>query len=249
MLGLIFLGLVGVGYVVESCREISHDSKNQDKARKNGNEYYIDSHGCFRCTSNNHKVMTNVLVDNGDRVDIDLKTGEHIRRIPDQNRVRRENWLKKCEEERRINKLEAIKKGEPFYLATVQVDDAYKYSMLPGHDIYLRVSDDLPLGKKYPTEYVKRIDPMTGICTGSDAVIAMRDYNLGLYVGKEKDYNESDYPLIDRWKKSNWYIINHPRLTGSARTGYIYDNGFFEQKNYETPEEKEEYARKIGAFL
>ena len=184
---------------------------------------------------------------NGDRVDIDVKTGEYLNRVPNEDRVRKEKWLKECEEERIKNKNNAIVKGEPYYRATVQVDDGLDYVIQPGKRISLRTSDDLPLEKSERERFSYKAGKLN--VDLSKEVFVMRDYNLGLYVGTEKDYDEKDYEFIEDMKRSNWHTINEPFLTGKARFLYIYDNGFFEQMDYDTPEKKEAYARKIGAFL
>ena len=64
---------------------------------------------------------------------------------------------------------------------------------------------------------------------------------------KRKEYE--DYEFIEVMKRRNWYMINQTAITGYGFFVYIYDNGFFEKKELKTPEEKEAYARKIGAFL
>lgn len=250
MWGLVFLGVMGVGAFIESCRKDSYNAERRNNSRQHGNTYYMDYNGNTRRVDNNHEVLRNMTDwSNGDRVDIDVKTGEYINRVQNSDRARRENWIKKCEERNKINKKEAIEKGKSFYWATVQVDDAMKYSKHPGESVYHRVSDDLPL-MSFPIKDVYIKDKKTGIKIPKEMLV-MTDYNLGLHVGKERNYDEKDYPIeiIEEWKRANWYIINEPLHRGRANFSYIYNNGFFEQMNYDTPEKKEAYARKIGAFL
>ena len=248
MWGLMFLGVMGAGAFVESCRKGSYNAERRNNSRNQGKQYYMDYNGNTRRVDNDHEVLQ-YMTDwsNGDRVDIDVKTGEYINRVPNSDRVRKENWIKECEEKAKKSKKEAIEKGETFYVSTVQVDDASKHSMYPGTSVYHRVSDDLPL-EDFPIKDVNIKSKMTGLSIRK-RMIVMKDYNLGFYVGTEKDYNKEDYPLIEEWKKLNWYIINEPLHRGKASFKYIYNNGFFEQMNYDTPEKKEAYARKIGAFL
>lgn len=249
MIGIVFILIALIGVFVESCKKDSYNAEKRNNAKLQGKPYYMDYNGNDRRVDNNHEVLRNMHDwSNGDRVDIDVKTGEYLNRVPNEKRVRRENWIKKCEEDAKRRKKEAIEKGQPFYYATVQIDDVSKYRSLPGSEIYLRVSDDLPLDKEYPIQKVSYKDETTGILSCKDAVV-MRDYNLGFYVGTEKDYDEKDYEFIERWKEYNWGTINYHLLTGKASSGYIYNNGFFEKMDYDTPEKKEAYARKIGAFL
>ena len=248
MFGLVVIIVFIIGAYIESCKKDAYNGERRRNARQQGQQYYMDYNGNNRRVDNNHEVLL-YMTDwsNGDRVDIDVKTGEYINRIPNEEKVRRENWIKKCKDNARKCKMEAIEKGQPFYSAIVQVDNARKYSTCPGEIVYLRVSDDLPL-IEYPIQDVSYKDKNTGISLRKKMLV-MKDYNLGLYVGKEKDYDEKDYEFIEKWKRENWSVINYDFLTGRARIGYIYDNGFFEKMDYDTPEKKEAYARKIGAFL
>lgn len=248
MFGLVVVIVLLIGAYFESLKKDIYNGEKRKKARDENKPYYTDYNGNFRRVDNNHEVLL-YMTDwsNGDRVDIDVKTGEYLNRVPNEDRVRKEKWLKECEEKRIKNKNEAIAKGEPYYKATVQVDNGRQYSLFPGESISHRTSDDLPLEKSEREMFSYKAGKLN-VSLHKD-IFVMRDYNLGLYVGTEKDYDEKDYEFIEDMKRSNWRTINEPFLTGKARFLYIHDNGFFEKMAYDTPEKKEEYARKIGAFL
>ena len=249
MLGVFMLGVIGVGVIAEAYKHGSYDNEKRSHSQSSGESYYIDYNGHTRRTDNNHKVLCNMHDwSNGDRVDIDMKTGEYLNRVADPKRIIKEEWLKECKEFNKRNKKKAIEDGKPYYYGTVQIDNVNKYSMRPGEEIFLRVSDDLPLEKKSPIQYIDYIDERTGVSLRKQGIV-MRDFNLGLYVGTKKKYDEKDYQFIKKWKEYNWMVINEPLFTGKAKSNYIYNNGFFEQIEYNTAEKKEAYARKIGAFL
>ena len=189
MIGLLILIVVVVGIFVGTYKQESYNNEKRNTSQGQGEAYYTDYNGSTRRVDNNHKVLCNMHDSiNGDRVDIDMKTGEYLNRVPDSDRVRKEKWIEQCKECDSRAKAKAIEEGIPFYRATVQVDDASKYNMFPGKEIYLRVSDDLPLDSKYPMQEVDYIDERTGIHL-SKRILVMRDYNLNLYV----PFGEDDY--------------------------------------------------------
>ena len=249
MLGVFMLGVIGVGIIAEAYKQGTYDNEKRNYSQNLKESYYTDYNGNTRRTDNNHKVLCNMHDwNNGDRVDIDMKTGEYLNRVPNPERIRKEKWLKECKEFNVRNKKKAIENGKPYYYGTVQIDNVNKYNTCPGEEIFLRVSDDLPLEKKSPMQYIDYIDDRTGVSLRKQEIV-MRDFNLGFYVGYKKNYDEKDYQFIKKWKEYNWTIINEPLFKGRAKTNYIYNNGFFEQMEYDTAEKKEAYARKIGAFL
>lgn len=114
MWGLLFLGIVGIGAIGGMMRNSIHDEENRNESIRSGDEVYIGSKGEWRRTDNGHQVLMGVIR-NGNRVNVDKKTGEILKNYSQIDRDRIEKEKQEIKRKNKESKDEAKKKGRYFY--------------------------------------------------------------------------------------------------------------------------------------
>ncbi|MDO4974943.1 MAG: hypothetical protein Q4E61_01280 [Alphaproteobacteria bacterium] len=105
MLGFLWSIAMGIGAIVDSTKTSIHENKSREAARKNGNDYYVDSKGYFRGVNNNEKYYIGPNSDNGHYVVKDMK-----------GRVIEDYTVKRWKENEKIEIEKAISNGNDYYL-------------------------------------------------------------------------------------------------------------------------------------
>ena len=221
MFGAIMLGVITCGCVAQALKEASYDGNHRSKAGSNNQKYYMDFHGSDRRVDNNNKVMKYTIdFKTGDRVDLDLKTGEVLRNYSQEKRNKDKRKELEFNEKNKNEREKAIKEGKYFYSSYEKTE--YRMMMTPNT----------------PYEYVKRrcIDNLL-LHKDSD-YRQVRDAKYGFLLYRDpKEYNQTyRYDPLTVEKDKEWNLM-HCRCK------------FIQEEHNMTYEELKAEAERLGAII
>lgn len=220
MIGLVILSVAGCVCLGQACKNASWDRHSKDRAKNNNELYYMDWEGNYRRVDNNNKVLRNMTDwNNGDIVDIDIKTNQMLNVRSCRERELIETAKQRCRMRNIKNKEEAIKEGRLWY-SSYEITEHQKMinSFYPFEYVCRRVSDDLLLNYERTNH----------------GVMYDNKFELLLWRDEEQYNNIFNYPTLEKDKEYNWGCIK---------------SKLNQEKYNMTEQEIEKYARDIKAIL
>ena len=228
MFGLLWLIILGIGWLVFSYRNAVEDNHSKQKAKNENQKYYLDWQGKKRRIDNNHKVLQHVTdYRTGDKVDLDMDTNEVLRNYSQENREQQSKKEQEWLIEGKKNKEKAIAEQKYFY--SMRVYDPNN-NITHSKYIWKRVSDDLEIdtvslddyghmlrNKSYGDRYIC-IDTVYGLRlyelnpqyrNANKFIIQDDKYNRWLcnYLANEKNIGKTENELIQYAKKIDAILI------------------------------------------
>ena len=148
MFGVLLLTTLVIGGTIHACKNSLYDEESRRQSINNDMYYYLDWQGHRRRVDNNHKVLIHVTdFKSGDKVDMDMKTGEILKNYSEIERRKHKEKESEITKENLKRKEIAKKEGKLWYSSYEKIKDPKVYYS-PWRYVKKRVSDDLLLSDK-----------------------------------------------------------------------------------------------------